>query len=185
MTSFILLAFLWLLAIYTWRKYMIMCLCTDLADITNSYMSACGSCFWVAESGGQVVGIVGALPVKNPRLQKKKLQLYHLSMALEHRGSASFQDLLQLDVECSPAVIESVDILICQQLKVCVHSSMDGTPLGAQEYQHLMEMKDHWEPKVTTTTSRYRITVIQDYWNSDRENELLLAQRHKHSNRDV
>uniref|UniRef100_A0A287DFQ1 Probable N-acetyltransferase CML3 n=1 Tax=Ictidomys tridecemlineatus TaxID=43179 RepID=A0A287DFQ1_ICTTR len=83
---FILLAFLWLLAIYTWRKYMIMCLCIDLADITNSYMSACGSCFWVAESGGQVVGIVGALPVKNPPLQKKQLQLYHLSMALEHRG---------------------------------------------------------------------------------------------------
>uniref|UniRef100_A0A8D2DNV9 N-acetyltransferase 8B n=1 Tax=Sciurus vulgaris TaxID=55149 RepID=A0A8D2DNV9_SCIVU len=54
-----LLVFLWLLARYPWRKYVVTCLHTDLADITKSYLRACGSCFWVAESGGQVAGIVG------------------------------------------------------------------------------------------------------------------------------
>ncbi|VTJ77058.1 Hypothetical predicted protein [Marmota monax] len=81
-----LLLFLWLLARQPWRKYVVMCLQTDLADITKSYLRARGSCFWVAESGGQVAGIVGALPVEDSPPGRKQLQLFHLSVALEHRG---------------------------------------------------------------------------------------------------
>ncbi|XP_077885138.1 N-acetyltransferase 8F1-like [Ictidomys tridecemlineatus] len=81
-----LLVFLWLLARYPWKKYVVICLQTDLADITKSYLSAHGSCFWVAESWGQVAGIVGALPVENAPPGRKQLQLFHLSVALEHRG---------------------------------------------------------------------------------------------------
>uniref|UniRef100_A0A8D2DM44 N-acetyltransferase domain-containing protein n=1 Tax=Sciurus vulgaris TaxID=55149 RepID=A0A8D2DM44_SCIVU len=114
-SSFTLLAFLWFLAIYTWRKYMAMCFHTDLADITRSYMNVHGSCFWVAESGGQVVGIVGALPVKNPPLQKQ-LQLRHLSVALEHRhkgtGKALVRTVLQFaEAQGYDEVVLSVSIL--------------------------------------------------------------------------
>ncbi|KAG3267072.1 hypothetical protein H1C71_034506 [Ictidomys tridecemlineatus] len=81
-----LLVFLWLLARHPWRQYVVMCLQTDLADITKSYLRDRGSCFWVAESGGHVAGIVGALQVKDAPPGRKQLQLFHLSVALEHRG---------------------------------------------------------------------------------------------------
>lgn len=90
---------LWLLAKYTWDKYMAMCLHSDLADITRNYLSSHDSCFWVAESRGQVVGMVAALPVKDPLLQRKQLQLRHLSVSLEHRregiGKAMVRTALQ------------------------------------------------------------------------------------------
>ncbi|KAM4804106.1 N-acetyltransferase 8F1-like [Urocitellus parryii] len=81
-----LLVFLWLLARQPWRQYIVKCLQTDLADITKSYLRDPGSCFWVAESGGQVAGIVGALPVEDAPPGRKQLQLFHLSVSLEHRG---------------------------------------------------------------------------------------------------
>ncbi|EHB18961.1 Putative N-acetyltransferase CML3 [Heterocephalus glaber] len=71
---------------YTWKDHVNLSLRTDMADIIKSYLSACGSCFWVAESGGQVVGIVCALPEEKPALGRKQLELRHLSVAMEHRG---------------------------------------------------------------------------------------------------
>lgn len=85
-SSFTLLVFLRLLVGYPWKQYVDVCLHTDMADIPKSYLSARDSCFWVAECGGQVVGTVGALPVENPPLGKKQLQLFRLSVAVEHRG---------------------------------------------------------------------------------------------------
>ncbi|EGW09946.1 putative N-acetyltransferase CML6 [Cricetulus griseus] len=41
-----------------------------MADITKSYLCVCGSGFWVAESGIQVVGIVGGLPSRIPRREE-------------------------------------------------------------------------------------------------------------------
>jgi ribosomal protein S18 acetylase RimI-like enzyme len=93
--SFALLLFLWLLARYPWRQYVVTCLGTDMADITKSYLSGCGSCFWVAEHGGQVVGIVGALPVRDPPLGRKQVQLFHLSVALKHRGEGIAKALVR------------------------------------------------------------------------------------------
>uniref|UniRef100_A0A8C2YR66 Probable N-acetyltransferase CML1 n=2 Tax=Chinchilla lanigera TaxID=34839 RepID=A0A8C2YR66_CHILA len=95
MSSVTLLLFLWFLARYTWQQYVVTCLRTDLADITKSYLSACDSCFWVAESGGQVVGTVCALPVKNPPPGKKQLQLFHLSVSMEHRGEGIAKALVR------------------------------------------------------------------------------------------
>lgn len=70
---------------YTWEKYIAVCLVTDLADITATYLSSRDSCFWIVESRGQMVGMVAALPVEDPLLQKKQLRLCHLSVSLEHR----------------------------------------------------------------------------------------------------
>ncbi|XP_042555630.1 LOW QUALITY PROTEIN: probable N-acetyltransferase CML1 [Dipodomys spectabilis] len=82
---FTLLLFLWFIARFPWKQYVAMCSHTDLADITKSYLSSYLS-FWVAECEGQVVGMVGAVPVKDPPLGKKQLQLFRMSVALEHRG---------------------------------------------------------------------------------------------------
>ncbi|XP_075839817.1 N-acetyltransferase 8F1-like [Microtus pennsylvanicus] len=86
MSIFFVLLLMKLLARQPWKKYVAKCLHTDMADIPKSYMNARGSCFWVAESGGEVVGIVGCLPVKDPPLGRKQLELFHLSVSSLHRG---------------------------------------------------------------------------------------------------
>ncbi|XP_004634223.2 probable N-acetyltransferase CML1 isoform X2 [Octodon degus] len=95
LSSFTLLVFLRLLVGYPWKQYVLTCLRTDMADITKTYLSASDSCFWVAESGGQVVGTVCALPVENPPPGKKQLQLFHLSVAMEHRGEGIAKALVR------------------------------------------------------------------------------------------
>ena len=89
LASLALLAALRFLAKYPWKQYVAMSLHTDMSDITKSYLSEHGSGFWVAESKGQVVGMVGALPVKQPTLQKEQLELLHLCVAPEHRGQGT------------------------------------------------------------------------------------------------
>lgn len=73
-----LLAALTFLAKYPWIQCKVMSLHTDVSDISKSYFSESGSCFWVAESEGQVVGMVGALPVKKHAVRKEQLELFHL-----------------------------------------------------------------------------------------------------------
>ncbi|XP_034368112.1 N-acetyltransferase 8 [Arvicanthis niloticus] len=91
---FFLLLFLVFLASKPWKDYVSKCLHTDMADITKSYLNAHGS-FWVAESGGQVVGIVGALPVKDPPLGRKQMQLFRLSVSSQHRGQGIAKALVR------------------------------------------------------------------------------------------
>ncbi|XP_040593271.1 N-acetyltransferase family 8 member 3-like [Mesocricetus auratus] len=99
LSSLTLFVSLWLLAKHTWENYKVFCLHTDIADIPTIYLSSCDSCFWVAESRGQIVGMVAALPVEDPFLQKKQLRLCHLSVSLEHRregiGKAMVRTVLQ------------------------------------------------------------------------------------------
>ncbi|XP_075413056.1 N-acetyltransferase 8 [Tenrec ecaudatus] len=81
-----LLAALRFIAKYPWTSFGVTALNTDMSDITQTYFSERGSCFWVVECEGQVVGMVGCLPAEEPALRRKRLQLLHLFVALEHRG---------------------------------------------------------------------------------------------------
>ncbi|XP_003268713.4 putative N-acetyltransferase 8B [Nomascus leucogenys] len=83
--SLSLLPALWFLAKKPWTEYVDIALRTDMSDITKSYLSERGSCFWVAKSEEKVVGMVAALPVDDPTLREKRLQLFHLSVDSEHR----------------------------------------------------------------------------------------------------
>ncbi|XP_032762076.1 probable N-acetyltransferase CML5 [Rattus rattus] len=91
---FFLLLLLRFFAGQPFKEYVAMCLQTDMADITKSYLNAHGS-FWVAESGGQVVGIVAALPVKESPSGRKQLQLFHLSVSSQHRGQGIAKALVR------------------------------------------------------------------------------------------
>nr|XP_048272347.1 probable N-acetyltransferase CML1 isoform X3 [Myodes glareolus] len=95
MSIFFVLLLMKLLARQPWKRYVAKCLHTDMADITKSYMNARGSCFWVAESGGELVGIVGGLPVKDPPLGRKQLELFHLSVSSQHRGQGIAKALIR------------------------------------------------------------------------------------------
>lgn len=95
MAGLTLLAALRFLAKFPWTQYVDHCLDTDMSDITKTYLSERGSCFWVAESEGQVVGMVGALPAEQPTLRKKQLQLFHMSVASECRGQGIAKALVR------------------------------------------------------------------------------------------
>ncbi|KAL1791601.1 N-acetyltransferase 8-like, partial [Sigmodon hispidus] len=66
-----------------------------MADITKSYLNTHGAGFWVAESGGEVVGTVAAQPVKDPPLGRKQLQLFRLSVSSQHRGQGIARALVR------------------------------------------------------------------------------------------
>lgn len=59
------------------RQYIQQSLQADLLDIHASYIQTKGACFWVAEVGGKVCGIIGACPMETsdgrPRLVLKRL----------------------------------------------------------------------------------------------------------------
>ncbi|XP_003413619.1 putative N-acetyltransferase 8B [Loxodonta africana] len=96
MASLALVTALKLLAKYPWTEYIAMTLNTDMSDITKMYLSEQGSYFWVAESEGQVVGTVGCLPSKDSTMERKQLELLHLSVASEHRGQGMAKALVRL-----------------------------------------------------------------------------------------
>ncbi|XP_004435584.2 PREDICTED: putative N-acetyltransferase 8B [Ceratotherium simum simum] len=95
MASLTLLTALWFLAKYSCTQFLVKSLQTDLSDVTKSDLTERGSCFWMVEAEGQVVGIVGALRIKEPTLGKGQLELLHLSVALEHRGQGIVRALVR------------------------------------------------------------------------------------------
>ncbi|XP_031236762.1 probable N-acetyltransferase CML5 [Mastomys coucha] len=123
---FFLLLLLRLLARQPFKEYVAMSLQTDMADITKSYLNAHGS-FWVAESGEQVVGMVGCLPVKDPPLGGKQMQLFHLSVSSQHRGQGIAKALVRAvlqfarDQGYSDVVLETS---VIQQSAITLYEAM-------------------------------------------------------------
>ncbi|XP_061102090.1 probable N-acetyltransferase CML1 [Conger conger] len=71
------------LANYMFSSYVETCLKEDLASIREFYMNKRDSCFWVAESEGQVVATVACLPCER---QPECLELKRMSVRRTHRG---------------------------------------------------------------------------------------------------
>ncbi|XP_018422932.1 PREDICTED: putative N-acetyltransferase 8B [Nanorana parkeri] len=59
------------------------CLATDMLDIRKNYLQRDGCGFWVAESAGEIVGIVAAAPFPHGQNQ---VELKRLSVPKKHRG---------------------------------------------------------------------------------------------------
>ncbi|XP_058539657.1 N-acetyltransferase 8 [Neofelis nebulosa] len=128
--SLILLAALRFLSRYPWTKFIAMSLRTDMSDITKTYLGKPGSCFWVVEAEGQVVGIMGVLPAT---LQKEKLQLLHLCVAPEHRGQGIAKALVRTALQFARDQGYSQVILITSMVQ---HSAW-------ALYQHMGFQKTH------------------------------------------
>ncbi|XP_071894052.1 N-acetyltransferase family 8 member 3-like [Anas platyrhynchos] len=67
-------------------SYVRQALLSDLLDIRATYMRAPDSCFWVAEAGGSVVGMVAVAPPQDPAHRGVALELKRMSVSKEHRG---------------------------------------------------------------------------------------------------
>ncbi|XP_017260477.1 probable N-acetyltransferase camello [Kryptolebias marmoratus] len=70
------------MVVYLLNKYIETCLRKDLRNISETYLGQKDSCFWVAESDGQVVGTVACLPSKN---ETGCLELKRMSVHLSYR----------------------------------------------------------------------------------------------------
>lgn len=69
--------------VYMFNRYIETSLNKDLNNITDTYLKQKDSCFWVAESEGQVVGTVACLPNENA---PECLELKRMSVRRSHRG---------------------------------------------------------------------------------------------------
>ncbi|XP_067470644.1 probable N-acetyltransferase CML1 [Thunnus thynnus] len=69
--------------VYMFNRYIETSLKKDLNNITDTYLKQKDSCFWVAESEGQVVGTVACLPTENA---PECLELKRMSVRRSHRG---------------------------------------------------------------------------------------------------
>ncbi|XP_063781491.1 probable N-acetyltransferase camello [Pseudophryne corroboree] len=69
------------------RMYINKCHRGDLLNIEESYMMGQDSCFWVAESNGRVIGMVGVQPVPGSR-HAVLLRRLSVTKSQRHRGTA-------------------------------------------------------------------------------------------------
>ncbi|XP_051010791.1 probable N-acetyltransferase CML1 [Acomys russatus] len=159
---FFLLLLLRFLARQPFKEYMTMCLRTDMADITKSYLNARGSCFWVAESGGQVVGTVAALPVKDPPVGRKQLELFRLSVSSQHRGQgiakALVRTVLQFarDQGYSDVVLETS---VMQQGAITLYEGMGFQRTG----QFLYPSNINWLMEFSIIHFMYPLPTAQEH----------------------
>ncbi|KAK4818575.1 hypothetical protein QYF61_014711 [Mycteria americana] len=76
----------WLLVRSFSTSYVHQALSTDLRNISASYLRAPDSCFWVAEAGGAVVGMVAVTAPQDPAERGVALELKRMSVSRDYRG---------------------------------------------------------------------------------------------------
>uniref|UniRef100_A0A8C5LGQ1 N-acetyltransferase domain-containing protein n=1 Tax=Leptobrachium leishanense TaxID=445787 RepID=A0A8C5LGQ1_9ANUR len=79
------LRFLWLCSRHIYSSYVEHSLADDMVNVEEYYLRRGGYCFWVAESGGEVVGAVAAVPAP-VSVGEKRTELKRLTIAKEFRG---------------------------------------------------------------------------------------------------
>ncbi|CAH2299154.1 probable N-acetyltransferase camello [Pelobates cultripes] len=83
----------WLLVNTNFNSYVEKCHKDDLLDIEKSYMENKKSCFWVAESNGRVIGMVGVQPTGDTG---DIMVLRRLSVAKDQRGQGIAKSLCKI-----------------------------------------------------------------------------------------
>ncbi|OCT99099.1 probable N-acetyltransferase CML6 [Xenopus laevis] len=92
------LGFLWSCCWNFFHSYVNNTLVTDMKDIKKHYIERDGCCFWVAESGEEVVGMVAALPFPHPG-GRNYVELKRMSVAKSHRGMGIGKDLCRACID--------------------------------------------------------------------------------------
>ncbi|XP_068922846.1 probable N-acetyltransferase 8B [Petaurus breviceps papuanus] len=142
----VLLAFLWQIVRYPFNWHVDHTLRTCMKDIKKSYLSDRGSCFWVAESEGQVVGMVGACPVSEVSRGKKHLEMLHLRVRTEYHGQGIAKCLTQT------------------LMQFAQEQGYDAVVLGTLCYnypaQRLYEKLGFWKSHVAFDSLRWRMVAI-------------------------
>ncbi|XP_072263070.1 probable N-acetyltransferase 8B [Pyxicephalus adspersus] len=89
---------LWFGTRYLFMAYVRFSLSDDMLDIRKYYLERDDYSFWVAESGGELVGTVAALPSSEPG-GEKHLELKRLSVSKSHRGKGIAKALCRMVID--------------------------------------------------------------------------------------
>ncbi|XP_075043674.1 N-acetyltransferase 8F1-like [Mixophyes fleayi] len=106
------IASLWLFNRHIYSAYVQHCLVDDMLDIRKYYLQREGYCFWVAESAGEVVGTVAAVPPHHAG-GERQVELKRLSVPKRHRGKGIAKALCKTVIEfaqkraCEAVILET------------------------------------------------------------------------------
>ncbi|XP_072263263.1 N-acetyltransferase 8-like isoform X2 [Pyxicephalus adspersus] len=95
-----------------YASYVRHALSNDMLDIQKYYLQKDGYCFWVAESLGEVIGMVVAIPSAHPG-GENHIELRRMSVAKNHRGRGIAKSLCRTVIDfarergCSAVVLET------------------------------------------------------------------------------
>ncbi|XP_027715377.1 putative N-acetyltransferase 8B [Vombatus ursinus] len=144
------LALLWLAVRYPFNWYVDNALHTDMRDIRKSYLSDRGSCFWVAESEGKVVGTVCACPVQGVSEGQKRLELLHLRVRPEQWGKGIAKSLTQTVLQF--AQDQGYDVV--------------GVNVLCYNYpaQRVYEQMGFWKTHVAFDSLKWRVVAIPFFY---------------------
>ncbi|CAL8283640.1 unnamed protein product [Lota lota] len=110
------------LACHMTKKYIDSCLRTDLGRIADTYLAGKDACFWVAESDGSVVGMVGCLPAPEDgcaRLKRMSVRRSHRHMGV---GKALCRTAVAFARERGfPAVVLRTSVLMTDAQRLYRH----------------------------------------------------------------
>uniref|UniRef100_A0A670Z305 N-acetyltransferase domain-containing protein n=1 Tax=Pseudonaja textilis TaxID=8673 RepID=A0A670Z305_PSETE len=84
-----------------WDDYLQHALTTDMMDIRRTYLETKDSCFWVVDTGEEVVGMVAIIPPENPSWWGNARELKRLSVKKEHRGQGLSKALIKTAIQFS------------------------------------------------------------------------------------
>ncbi|KAM4807596.1 putative N-acetyltransferase CML1 [Rhinophrynus dorsalis] len=103
---------LWLGTRKIYTSYVQYCLADDMVDIKKYYLQRDGYCYWVAESAGEVVGMVAAVPSHHPGADTH-VELKRMSLAKSHRGKGIAKALCRTLIDfarergCEAVILET------------------------------------------------------------------------------
>ncbi|XP_066429000.1 probable N-acetyltransferase CML1 isoform X2 [Eleutherodactylus coqui] len=103
---------LFLIHKYIYMHYVRRCLADDMSDIHKYYLQRDGYCFWVAESSGEVAGMVAAVPIHHPG-GEKQVELRRMSVPRKHRGKGIAKALCRVVIDfarkggCEAVILET------------------------------------------------------------------------------
>ncbi|KAM4724139.1 putative N-acetyltransferase camello [Anableps anableps] len=117
------------MVVYMFNTYIETSLSKDLNNISETYLQQKNSCFWVAESDGQVVGTVACLPAESA---PEFLELKRMSVHRSHRGMGIAKALCRIVADFTrergfPAVILYTSVVQTDAQKLYEHMGFTKT----------------------------------------------------------
>ncbi|XP_073506611.1 probable N-acetyltransferase family 8 member 5 isoform X4 [Phyllobates terribilis] len=103
---------LFLIQKYIYLSYVQQSLDDDMLDIQKYYLQRDGYCFWVAESSGEIAGMVAAVPPDHPG-GERQVELKRMSVSRKYRGKGIAKALCRMVIDfarergCEAVILET------------------------------------------------------------------------------
>ncbi|MEQ2298414.1 hypothetical protein AMECASPLE_005017 [Ameca splendens] len=141
---------------YMFNKYIEASLKNDLNNIGETYLNREDSCFWVAESDGQVVGTVACVPAEDA---PESLELKRMSVCRSHRGMGIAKALCRTVADFTldrgyPAVILYTSMVATDAHKLYEH-------MGYKKMRQFL-LPEFFAKMINFTLIEYRLNLEEE-----------------------